>query len=164
MIDSIDLRSMKLCELEFFVGSMGLPKFRAGQIYKRLNRDRCPSFDDMSELPLELRDELSRRCDISLPAVEKKLGSRDGTVKLLLKLGDGNCVETVAMRYNHGMSVCLSSQAGCRMGCAFCASARAGFARSLTAGEILAQLYCAERETGERAGGQRRPYGHRRAA
>ena len=142
---------MNIEELQSLLQSMGEPKFRARQLFSWLHGRRCGTFADMSDLPLALRGKLGESCGITTPAVQKKLVSSDGTVKLLVAFADGNCVETVGMRYDHGLSVCVSSQAGCRMGCRFCASTGAGFVRNLTPGEMLSQVYAIERETGTRA-------------
>lgn len=128
---------------------MKIPSFRAGQIFRWLTAG-VTDFHGMTNLPGALRQLLSETCYIATPAVEKKYVSAiDGTVKYLFRLWDGECVESVLMRYHHGNTVCISSQAGCRMGCRFCASTIAGFTRNLTPSEILGQVIAAASDTGE---------------
>lgn len=108
-------------------------------------------FDEMSNLPLSLREKLSQNAELRLPKVEKKLVSAiDGTIKYLFRLIDGECVECVLMRYEHGVSLCISTEVGCPMGCAFCASTIGGKVRNLTASEMLGQVIAASRDSGER--------------
>jgi len=147
MINLKDLTYDGLCQL---VLSMGESAFRAGQIYSWLHKG-AGSFDEMTNLSLSLRQKLSESTFVSCPSIELKLKSKiDGTVKYLFGLSDGNCIETVVMKYNHGLSVCISSQVGCRMGCGFCASTIDGKVRDLTAGEILDQVLFASKDMGER--------------
>ena len=114
-----DLKSMTLEELTEFVKELGEKPFRAGQIFKWLH-EGVESFEEMSNLSKDLRARLAENFLLTVPEVARKQVSRvDGTVKYLFGLADGNCVETVVMRYQHGNSVCLSTQAGCHMGCAF---------------------------------------------
>lgn len=130
---------------------MGEKKFRAAQIYEWLHKKRVTSFDDMTNISASLRDKLAERCFIASLEVVRKLESKsDNTVKFLYELMDGNHVETVLMQYEHGDSLCVSTQVGCKMGCRFCASTIAGFKRSLEPSEILLQLYEAERNTGRK--------------
>ncbi len=143
-----DIKSMTLPELETALGEMGEPKFRAKQIFSWLHRG-AGSFQDMSDLAKPLREKLGERYYISVPQVERKQVSRlDGTVKYLWRLTDGNCIETVLMRYHHGNTVCVSSQVGCRMGCAFCASTIGGKIRDLRPGEILDQVLFTQLDSG----------------
>ena len=136
----IDIKSMTIEEITALLRSMGEPAFRGKQVFTWLHRG-ARSFDEMSNLSRELRQKLSETCYISYPTVARKQESRlDGTVKYLWELRDGNCIESVLMQYHHGNTVCISSQVGCRMGCAFCASTVAGKVRDLTAGEILDQV------------------------
>jgi len=136
-----DILSMNLAELEGLMGELGQSKFRAGQIFGWLHQKMVDSFDEMSNLSKALRAELEASCFIASAKVVKRLESKtDGTVKSLLELHDGAAIESVLMKYSHGNSVCVSTQAGCRMGCTFCASGE-DFARNLTAGEICAQVY-----------------------
>lgn len=136
--------------LSAYMKELGQPAFRAKQVFGWLHQKGAQSFDDMTDLPLELRHALAKQCDITHAVVTRRQRSADGTVKLLLTLSDGQMIETVLMRYRQGLSVCLSSQAGCAMGCAFCASTVGGKARDLTAGEMLTQVYIAAREAGQR--------------
>ena len=147
----IDLKSMLLPEMEEYFRTLGLPKFRSRQVFSWLHAKRVSSFEEMTDLPAGLRQQLADECSLTSLVTERKLVSRlDGTVKYLYCLEDGNHIESVLMRYEHGISLCISSQVGCRMGCAFCASTKAGFIRNLTASEILEQVYAAGRDSGER--------------
>ena len=145
-----DLKSMTLAEMQDAFAAIGEPKFRAKQVFTWLHRGAV-SFDAMTNLSKPLREKLDGLYDITAPSVARKQVSKlDGTIKYLWKLRDGNCVESVVMQYHHGNTVCISTEVGCPMGCAFCASTLGGFKRSLTAGEILSQVYTAQRELGER--------------
>ena len=144
----VDLKSMTLDEQGEFLKGLGQPAFRARQVFSWLHRGAA-SFEEMSNLPKDLREQLARLCTLSRPAVARKQVSReDGTIKYLWRLADGNCVETVLMRYRHGNTVCVSSQVGCLMGCAFCASTLGGKVRDLTAGEILDQVIFTQLDSG----------------
>ena len=146
-----DIKSMTIPELEELMLLMGQPKFRAKQIFQWLHQKRVLTFDEMKNLPASLREELSKTCTITSFSIERKLVSQiDGTTKYLYRLSDGEYVESVLMRYEHGISVCVSTQVGCKMGCSFCASTKAGFIRHLTPSEILEQVYAPSRDTGER--------------
>lgn len=147
---SVDISAMRLDEMTVFFEELGQPTFRAKQVFSWLHRKGANTFDDMSDLPKDLRLQLAQRCRITRLIQKKKQASADGTVKLLLALDDGQMVETVLMQYDHGLSVCLSSQAGCAMGCSFCASTLGGKVRDLTAGEMTAQVYMAAAEAKER--------------
>ena len=150
-IDTCDIKSMTIAELETFMGELGEPKFRAKQIFQWLHDKRVLSFDEMKNLPAGLREKLKTTCTITAFTIERKLVSAiDGTIKYLYRLADGEYVESVLMRYEHGISVCVSTQVGCKMGCSFCASTKAGFVRHLTPSEILEQVYAPARDTGER--------------
>ena len=145
-----DIKSMFPAELEVFVKELGEPKFRAKQLYEWIHRRHAASFDEMTNLPKQLREKLSENASLCvLQPVTVQVSRLDGTRKYLFRLPDGNCIESVFMRYHHGNSVCISSQVGCRMGCKFCASALGGFVRNLTAGEMLSQVLTAEAATGE---------------
>lgn len=147
-----DILSMTLPELETFVASIGEPKYRASQLFTWMHRGT--PIEEMSNLPKSFRDKLQKEADYRLPKIEQKhVSAIDGTVKYLFSLTDGECVETVFMRYEHGNTVCVSSQAGCRMGCRFCASTLNGRVRNLTPSEILGQVALCARDTGERVGG-----------
>ena len=144
----IDVKSMTMQEITELLRSMGEPAFRGRQVFSWLHRG-VSSFEEMSDLGKSLRQKLSETCYISRPIVARKQESRlDGTIKYLWELGDGNCIESVLMQYHHGNTVCISSQVGCRMGCAFCASTIAGKVRDLTAGEILDQVLFAGKDSG----------------
>lgn len=146
-----DIKSMTLSELEEEVKSLGLPKFRAGQIFDWLQKQCVCSFDDMTNLSKSLRETLDERYYIASCEVEERFESAlDETVKYLFRLHDGQCIESVLMKYNHGWSICISSQVGCRMGCKFCASTIGGLVRSLTASEMLSQIMAAQKDRGIR--------------
>lgn len=146
----IDLKNLTYEELIAFVIELGEPSFKAKQIFSWLSRGVC-DFSEMTDLSKATRKKLEEKCFISKLEIERKLISRiDGTIKYLFRLEDGNCIETVVMRYKHGLSVCISSQVGCRMGCGFCASTIGGLVRNLTAGEILNQVIFAQKDIGER--------------
>ena len=135
-------------ELGDFLKSLGQPAFRAGQVFTWLHRG-VTSFEEMSDLPRALREQLAQTFHITAPTVARKQESRlDGTVKYLWELADGNCIETVLMQYHHGNTVCISSQVGCRMGCAFCASTIAGKVRDLTPSEMLDQVLFTQLDSG----------------
>ncbi|MHB1483834.1 MAG: 23S rRNA (adenine(2503)-C(2))-methyltransferase RlmN [Saccharofermentanales bacterium] len=127
-------------EIEEWVNGKGIPKFRAKQIYKWISRG-VTSFDQMTDLSKDIRSQLSDDYHVDGVIIENKLVSAiDETIKYVMRLKDGNVIECVLMRYHHGNSICISSQAGCKMGCAFCASTGAGFGRNLSSGEMLAQV------------------------
>ena len=144
-----DIKSMALPELRELLTGMGEPAFRAKQLFAWLSRG-AESFGEMGNLPQALRRRLEESCALTPPAVARRQRSRDGTIKYLWRLGDGNCVESVFMRYRHGNTVCISSQVGCRMGCAFCASTIAGKVRDLTPGELLDQVIFTQKDSGEK--------------
>ena len=142
---------MTLPELTEDIVALGLPKFRAKQIYSWLHQKYVASFSDMTNLSKDLRASLAEHYEISdAKTVLKRTSAIDGTVKYLYELNDGNTVETVLMKYKYGYSICISSQIGCDMGCSFCASTIDGCARSLRTSEMLAQIYTAQRELGIR--------------
>ena len=143
-----DIKSMELTEMADFFQALGEPAFRAKQVFQWLHRGAC-SFEEMSNLPKSLREKLSAACILHMPTVERKqVSAQDGTVKYLWRLADGNCIETVLMRYHHGNTVCISSQVGCRMGCAFCASTLGGKIRDLTPAELLDQVIFTQKDSG----------------
>ncbi len=149
MNEKRELLSLTPAELEAWVVSVGEPKFRARQIFPQLHRGLAP--DEMTNLGKKMQEKLREAFTYHLPAVEQKLVSAlDGTVKYLFGLADGNCVESVVMKYDHGNTVCISSQVGCRMGCKFCASTIGGRVRDLTPGELLGQVIAAQKDLGER--------------
>lgn len=145
-----DLLSLTLPRLTRWVAEeLGEPKYRAGQIYQWLHKKQVSSFGEMTDLPAALRRKLEETACLSNPRTRLRLTSAlDGTQKFLFAFADGNCVETVWMEYRHGPSLCISTQVGCRMGCKFCASTLGGLVRNLTAGEMLGEVYQAQRETG----------------
>ena len=144
----IDLKSMTQEEITRFLRDLGEPAFRGKQVFTWLHKG-VRSFDEMSNLSKALREKLKAQCTITVPTVARKQISRlDGTIKYLWRLSDGNCIETVLMQYRHGNTVCISSQVGCRMGCAFCASTVAGKVRDLTAGEMLDQVLFTQLDAG----------------
>ncbi len=143
-----ELKSQNLTSLETYVTENGFPKFRARQIYDWMYKG-VASFDEMKNLPKELRTFLQENTVLSLVAIEEKFVSAiDGTVKYLYRLSDGNFIESVVMQYHHGYTICVSTQVGCRMGCSFCQSTKGGKIRDLTAGEILDQIIFANHDLG----------------
>ena len=146
-----DLRSFTYDELETFITDMGEKRFRARQIFEWLCQKGAMSFDDMTNVSKTLREKLAGVSVIRGARIAEKYKSKiDETVKYLIEFDDGECVETVVMHYHHGITVCISSQAGCRMGCNFCASTIGGKKRDLLSGEILMQVLLAQKDTGER--------------
>ncbi len=144
-----DLLSYNYDELTALVIALGEPKYRASQIFTQLHRGKAPGA--MPGVPRAFAARLTDAAPYFLPQVERRqVSAIDGTTKYLFRLHDGECVETVLMRYHHGNTVCVSSQVGCRMGCAFCASTIGGKVRDLTAGEILGQVIAVGCDSGER--------------
>ena len=144
-----DLLSLYPEELQALMGEWGEPAYRAAQIFRHAMTGVAPS--EMTTLPKPLRARLTEELHWYLPTVEDKLVSAaDGTVKYLFRLHDGECIESVLMRYRHGNTLCISSQVGCRMGCRFCASTIGGKVRDLLPSEMLGQVIAASRESGER--------------
>ena len=143
-----DLKSMTEAEVTDAFRAMGEPAFRGKQVFTWLRRG-VTSYDQMTNLPKALREKLAQAYPFTVPQVARKqVSARDGTIKYLWRLGDGNCIETVLMRYHHGNTVCISSQVGCRMGCAFCASTIAGKVRDLTPAEMLDQVLFTQMDSG----------------
>ncbi len=143
-----DIKSMTLAELTEEFTALGEPKFRAGQVYTWLHRG-ARSFDEMTNLSKPLREKLAQNYALPSPTVARRLESKkDGTIKYLWRLTDGNCVESVLMRYHHGNTVCISSEVGCPMGCAFCASTLGGLVRRLTPSEMLDQVLFTQLDSG----------------
>ncbi len=143
-----DLKSMTKGEMTTAFREMGLPAFRAGQVFSWLHKG-VSSFQEMTNLSKELRERLAERYEITVPmAVRKQESQKDGTIKYLWRLNDGNCVETVLMRYHYGNTVCISSEVGCAMGCAFCASTKGGLVRRLTPSEMLDQVLFTQLDSG----------------
>lgn len=145
-----DLKSLNIEEIQDFVVKHNFPKYRAEQIFRWINTG-VSSFDEMNNIPKDLRSKLSEYYYISVVNIEKKqVSSYDNTVKYLFKFGDGECVESVVMSYHHGYTICISTQVGCKMGCKFCATGMQGFTRNLTPGEILCQIETAQKDLGIR--------------
>ena len=145
----IDILSLSLEELTEEITKIGLPKFRAKQIYSWINKGCFGS--EMTNISKDLQKILVGVFEFRLPKVNKRLCSKlDGTIKYLFELIDGEMIESVFMKYEHGNTLCISSQVGCRMGCKFCASTLAGRVRDLTPSEMLGQIISAQRDTGER--------------
>ena len=143
-----DIKSMLPQEIEAALADLGEPKYRARQIFQWLSRG-VSSFEEMTNLPKSLREKLAESFTIpSLTPLRKQVSRLDGTIKYLWQLPDGNAVETVVMRYHHGNTVCISSQVGCRQGCAFCASTIGGLVRNLEPSEMLEEVLSSQRESG----------------
>ena len=148
----MDLMSLLPEELEALCREMGEPSYRAKQIFTFLARG--VAIGEMTTLKKAFRERLSEMCEDRLPRIEEKQVSKlDGTIKYLFRLLDGECIESVFMRYEHGNTLCISSEVGCPMGCAFCASTLGGKVRDLLPSEMLGQIIAAERDTGERVSG-----------
>ena len=140
---------MSLAELKEEFASAGEKSYTASQVYSWLHKHQVSSFDEMTNIKKELRENLKKIYYISDCTIEKKLVSvYDETVKYLFKLNDGELIESVVMKYKYGRTICVSSQVGCKMGCSFCASGIAGFVRNLLPGEILSQVYTAQKDLG----------------
>ena len=143
-----DIKSMTRAELSEAFAAMGQPRFRAGQVFAWLHRG-VRSFDEMTDLPKALRERLAAEFELTAPSVARRqVSAKDGTVKYLWRLGDGHCVESVLMRYHHGNTVCISSEVGCAMGCAFCASTKGGLVRRLRPSEMLDQVLFTQLDSG----------------
>lgn len=146
-MSKIDIRSLNYEELSSQIEELGLPGFRTTQIYSWLYEKGVESFSEMSNISKPLRDRLSEIYEIKNCVIDTKLVSEiDGTVKYLYRLRENEYIECVVMKYKYGYSVCISTQLGCKMGCKFCASAIGGFQRNLTAGEMLSEIYTAQRD------------------
>ena len=144
------ISSYTLEGLTALMKELGQPAFRAKQIFHWLHQKLVTEFSAMTDQPKALLAKLEEGYYIAAPAIVRRQQSKDGTVKYLFALEDGNCIETVIMRYHYGVTACVSSQVGCRMGCRFCASTQAGRVRDLEAGEIAGQIYAAQKDIGER--------------
>ena len=143
-----NLKSMTMPEIGTVLKELGQPAFRAKQVFTWLHKG-VRSYDEMSNLPQNLRAALAEQYPICAPEVVRKQESqKDGTIKYLWQLSDGNCVETVLMRYHYGNTVCISSEVGCRMGCAFCASTLGGLVRKLEPYEMLDQVLFTQLDSG----------------
>ena len=147
----MDLKSMTLQEMQEYMESIGEKKFRAKQIYEWFHKHLALSLDEMNNVPKKLKEKIEQTQEIyGVKPVDCFISKIDGTRKYLFELYDGNIIESVLMKYKHGNSVCISSQAGCRMGCKFCASTLGGLDRNLTPSEMLSQIYYIQRDTEER--------------
>lgn len=144
------LSSLLPAALEDEMRKAGQPVFRAGQVFEWLHKKNAVAFDEMTNLPAALREQLEEQWVIDAPQVAQKQVAKDGTVKYLLRLADGNHIEAVLMHYHHGNTLCVSSQVGCRMGCRFCASTQGGLVRGLSAGEMACEVYAAQKDSGEK--------------
>lgn len=145
-----DIRLLDLEELQNLVKELGQPAFRAKQLNEWIHEKNACSFDEMTNLPVAMREKLSERFSFNVPVELVKQVSKDGSRKYLLQFADGVSVETVGMPNRNKLAVCISSQAGCAMGCAFCATGLAGLSRSLTAQEMVDQVLHVSRDFGER--------------
>ena len=144
------ISSLTLAELTAELKALGQPGFRAKQIFHWVHQKLVTEFSAMTDQPKTLLAKLEETFYIAAPQIERRQEAKDGTVKYLLRMADGNCIETVVMRYHYGNTVCVSTQVGCRMGCRFCASTQAGRVRNLEAGEICSEIYTAQKDIGER--------------
>ena len=150
MEEKVSIKSLLPQELEVLLAEMGEPKYRAKQIFKWLHQG-VTSFDEMSDISKALRAKLDEKCFITKPEIlRKQVSQLDGTIKYLFGLSDGNSIETVLMKYEHGNSICVSTQAGCKMGCVFCASYDPAKSRNLTPAEILDEILFAQKDSGRR--------------
>ena len=143
-----NIKDYNLEALKQEIINMGEKPFRAEQVFKWIYESNVTSFDEMTNLSLELREKLKQNYTLCIYNIIKKQESSDGTKKYLFDVLDGNAIETVLMSYHHGYSICVSSQIGCKMGCKFCASTGIKFIRSLTSGEIVEQILAVERDNG----------------
>ena len=145
-----NIKDYDLEDLKKELAEIGEKSFRAEQIFKWIFQEKVKSFDEMTNLSLELRKKLKEKYTMCNYEILRKQESKDGTKKYLFDVLDGNAIETVLMEYHHGYSICVSSQIGCKMGCKFCASTGINFVRSLTAGQIVEQILAVEQDTGIR--------------
>ncbi|MDD7738737.1 MAG: 23S rRNA (adenine(2503)-C(2))-methyltransferase RlmN [Fusicatenibacter sp.] len=146
-----DIKSMSMDELKSICIELGEKPFRGKQLYEWIHKKLVPDYDSMTNLPAGFREKLKEKEPlVCLEPIEIQRSAIDGTRKYLFRLSDGNVIESVWMQYHHGNSVCISSQVGCRMGCRFCASTIGGLVRSLSASEMLDQIYRIEADTKER--------------
>jgi 23S rRNA (adenine2503-C2)-methyltransferase len=152
MDQKINLLDLSIEDIKEVLSKIGQEKFRAKQIFQWISKG-VKDFDAMTNLSKALRDELKQITYIGNLKIRQKLVSKiDNTAKYLFELDDGNIIESVLMEYKHGLTVCITSQVGCRMGCKFCASTGIGFIRNLTAGEIMDQILCIQNDIGEKIG------------
>ena len=147
-----DILSLSHAEMREFMAELGEPKYRADQVYTFLMRG-ASSFEEMNNIPKKLIEKLNEKAFIASAKQVEKLTSRDGTAKYLYEMYDGEKIESVIMRYHHGNTICISSEAGCPMGCAFCASTLGGLTRKLLPSELLSQVIQTQKDIGERIDG-----------
>lgn len=145
-----NIKDYDLEDLKKELISIGEKPFRAEQIFKWLYQEKVKDFDEMTNLSLDLRKKLKENYTICNYEILRKQESKDGTIKYLFDVLDGNAIETVLMQYHHGKTVCVSSQIGCKMGCKFCASTGIQFVRNLTAGEIVEQILAVEQDINDK--------------
>ena len=150
-MEKVDILSMTKEELTAFTISLGEPKFRATQVWGWLMKGA--DFSEMKNVPAALRAKLEENAFIASAKIARRLVSTDGTIKYLYEMYDGEKIESVFMRYKHGNTICISTEAGCAMGCAFCASTLKGLSRRLLPSEMLSQIISTEKDTGERISG-----------
>ena len=142
-----DIRSLSYDELSKEILDLGFPKFRINQIFSWVHEKCVSSFDEMTNISKDMRAKLAEYFEFNNCQINTKLVSKiDDTVKYLFQFSDGEYVESVVMKYKYGYSICISTQVGCKMGCTFCASAIGGFVRQLTAGEMLTEVYTAQKD------------------
>lgn len=150
-MEKINLNEFTLEKLEEYILSLGEKKFHAKQIFKWIHREKVSSFDEMTDISKSLREKLKENSYIlNLEIITVSSSKKDETKKFLIKLNDNNAIESVFMKYNHGNTICVSTEVGCKMGCKFCASTKNGFVRGLLASEIEAQIIAVERYTKEK--------------
>ena len=150
-MNKIDILSLRFDELQSKISEIGEQKFRAKQIYDWLHVKKVTDFSEMTNLSAQLKEKLEKFFWLNSLKIKKRLVSDiDNTVKYLYGLYDGENVESVVMEYKHGNSICISTQVGCKMGCKFCASTKAGFVRNLEPSEMLLQIYESERDSGKK--------------
>lgn len=153
-MEKADMLSMTLEEWESIIKQWKQPSFRAKQIFDWLHNKHITEIDDMTNISKDLREKLKQYGDISgVKQIKKLVSSIDGTIKYLFEIQNGLLIESVLMKYDYGNTVCISTQAGCRMGCRFCASTLDGVERNLTAGEMLSQIYEIQKDIGQRVSG-----------
>ncbi len=150
-LGKIDIKSMHLEELRAAFLERGLQKYRAEQVYRWLHQRGAASFDEMTDLSKALRTSLAEDFEIRNTEIAiRRVSKLDGTVKYLFRLNDGEMIESVLMQYQHGYSICISTQVGCKMGCTFCATGKSGFSRDLTPSEMLSEIQTAQKDLGTR--------------
>jgi len=146
-LSAFDVKSLTLTELQGEMKKIGLAKYRAGQLYSWIHQKGAQSYDQMSDLPKELRSSFSLHFPIlDINIIKKQESKFDGTIKYLFRLNDGEFIESVLMQYKYGYTLCVSTQVGCRMGCKFCATAIGGLIRNLRPSEMLDQIYLAQQD------------------